>query len=105
MRVEGCGLEHFGKRQFHLVCQRCEMCRRYLAVGVLDQVQMLDQEIAAPRPVRQQPLDFVRSDGIDLAALRGRLGSFPPCARMFELADFLYVVDHRISALSDLDRL
>jgi hypothetical protein len=78
---------------------------RDLAVRVLDQVQMLDQEIATPWPVAEQQLDLVRSRRVDLPALRCRLGSFPPRARVFELADFLYVVDHRISALSNLNQL
>ena len=104
MRIEGRGLEHFGKRQFHLVGERCEMRRRDLAVLVLDQVQMLDQQIAAPRPVAEQQLDLMRRRRVDLAALRGRFRPFPPRAGVLELADFLYVVDHRISTLSDLDQ-
>ena len=93
MRVEGRGLEHFRKRQLHLVGQRRQMRRRDLAIFVLDQVQVLDQEIAAPRPVAEQKLDLVGGGGVDLAALRGRLGPLPSRARMFERADRLYVMD------------
>ena len=77
MRVEGRGLEHFGERQLHLVGQGCEMRGGNLVIGVLDQVQMLDQEIAAPRPVAEQMLDLVggggttwRPLGVDFARLR-----------------------------------
>ncbi len=80
------------------------MRRRDLAVLVLDQVQMLDQEVTAPRQLAEQKLDFMRSRRVDLPAFRRRLGSLPPRARVLELADFLYVVDHRISTLSDLDQ-
>ena len=93
MRVEGRGLEHFRKRQLHLVGKRRQMRRRDLAIFVLDQVQVLDQEIAAPRPVAEQKLDLVGGGRVDLAALRGRLGPLPSRARMFERADRLYVMD------------
>ena len=72
-----------------------------LAVPVLDQVEVLDQEIAAPRSLAEQQRDFMRSGRIDLAALRRRLRSFPPRTRVVELADFLYVVDHRRPTLSN----
>ena len=94
MRVEGRGLEHFGKRQLHLVGKRCEMRRGNLVIGVLDQVQMLDQEVAPPRPVAEQKRDLVRGLGIDLAALRRRLGPLPALAGMFERADCLHVMAH-----------
>ena len=93
MRVEGRGLEHFRKRQLHLVGQRRQMRRRDLVILVLDQVQVLDQEIAPPRPVAEQKLDLVGGGGVDLAALRGRLGPLPSRARMFERADRLHVMD------------
>jgi hypothetical protein len=63
------------------------MRRRDLVILVLDQVQVLDQEIAAPRPVTKQKLDLVGSGRVNLAALRGRLGPLPARARMFERAD------------------
>ena len=93
MRVEGRGLEHFRKRQLHLVGKRCEMRRRDLVILVLDQVQVLDQEIAPPRPVAEQKLDLMGGRGVDLAALGGRLGPLPSRAGMFERADLLHVMD------------
>ena len=95
MRVEGRGLEHFGKRQLHLVGQRREMRRGNLMILVLDQVQMLDQEIAPPRPVAEQKLDLVRRRRVDLAALGRRLGPLASLARMLERADLLHVMNHR----------
>ena len=77
-------------------------------IFVLDQMQMLDQEIAPPRPVAEQKLDLVRGGRIDLAALGGRLGPLPSRARMFERADLLHVMDI-IDSVSfsgpELDRL
>ena len=93
MRVEGRGLEHFGKGQFHLVGKRREMRGGNLVILVLDQVQMLDQQIAPPRPVAEQQLDLMGGGGVDLAALGGRLGALPSLARMFERADLLHVMD------------
>ncbi len=92
MRVEGRGLEHFGKRQLHLVGKRCEMRGRDLMILVLDQMQVLDQEIAAARPVAEQKLDLMRGGGIDLAALGGRLG--PPSSRtwVLEWLDLVHVM-------------
>ena len=87
MRVEGRGLEHLGERQLHLVGKRGEMGGGNLVIAVLDQMQMLDQEIAAPRPVAEQQLDLVRGLGIDLAPLGSRLGPPASLARMFERAD------------------
>jgi len=46
MRIEGRGLEHFRKRQFHLVGKGCEVGCGNLMIFVLDQMQMLDQQIA-----------------------------------------------------------
>ena len=94
MRVEGCGLEHFGKRQLHLVGKGREVSGGNLMICVLDQVQMLDQEIAAARPVAEQKLDLLCSRRIDLAALGRRFGSPASLPRMVERADFLHVVAH-----------
>ena len=65
---------------------------RDLAILVLDQVQMLDQEIAPPRPVAEQQLDLMRGGRIDLAALRRRLGPLPSLARVLERADLVHVM-------------
>ena len=93
MRVEGRGLEHFGKGQLHLVGERREMGGRDLMICVLDQVQMLDQQIAPPRPVAEQQLDLMRGGRIDLAALGRRLGPLASLAGMFERADLVHVMD------------
>jgi hypothetical protein len=53
------------------VRERDEMRRRKMAELVLDEMEMLDQEIAPARPVAEQRLNFVKRLGIDLAALRG----------------------------------
>jgi hypothetical protein len=95
MGVEGRGLEHFGKRQLHLVRQRREMTRGDLVILVLDQVQMFDQKIASPRPVAEQQFDLMRGGRIDLAALRRRLGSPAPLAGMLECANLMHVMTHR----------
>jgi hypothetical protein len=55
-----------------------------LVISVLDQVQMLDQEIAPPWPVTEQFFNVVHGLGIDLAALRSRLGPPPSFARVLE---------------------
>jgi hypothetical protein len=56
-------------------------------------VQVLDQEITPSRPIAEQKLDLVGGGGVNLAALRGRLGPLPSRARMFERADLLHVMD------------
>ena len=93
MRVEGRGLEHLRKRQLHLVGKGCEMGGRDLMIFVLDQVQVLDQEIAPPRPVTEKKLDLVGGGGVDLAALGGGLGPLPSRPGMFERSDLVHVMD------------
>ena len=51
MRVEGRDLVDFGEREPHLLRQRGEMGGREMAVAILDQVQMFDQQIAPARTV------------------------------------------------------
>ena len=68
MRIEGRDLVDFGERELHLRRQRSEMRRGEMAVVVLDQMQMLDQQIAPARPVDQQRLHFFKRLRIDLAA-------------------------------------
>src|SRR5271155_2491556 len=64
-------------------------------VGVLDQMQMLDQEIAPARTLAQQQLDLMRGGRIDLTALRRSLGALSSRAGMLERADLLCIVNHR----------
>jgi hypothetical protein len=66
-----------------------------LMIFVLDEMQMLDQEIASPRLVAEQKFNLVRSGRIDLASFGGRLGALASLAGMFERADLLYVMTHR----------
>jgi hypothetical protein len=57
-------------------------------------MQVLDQEIAPPRPVAKQEFDILRGGRIDLASLRSRFGAFSSLAGMFERADLLHIVTH-----------
>ena len=70
MRVEGRDLVDLGLRHLHLGRERSEMRGREMAVMVLDQMQMLDQQIAPARPVGEQRLHVVQRGRIDLAAFR-----------------------------------
>ena len=69
MRIEGRDLIDLGQREPHLVRQRREMRRGEMPVVVLDQVQMLDQQVAPARPVGQQRAHLVERLRVDLAAL------------------------------------
>ena len=51
MRVERRGLENFSKGEPHLFGERSKMGRGNLAEGVLDEMQMFDQQVATPRQV------------------------------------------------------
>jgi len=95
MRIEGRGLEHFGKRQLHLVGEGRKVRCGNLVISVLDQMQMFDQEIALPRALPQQQLNLMRRGRVDLAALRRRLGPLAPRAGVLEGANFLRVMNHR----------
>src|SRR3979411_3119597 len=94
MRVEGRGLEHFGERKLHFVGKRGQMGGRNLLVGVLDEVEMLDQEIAPPWPVAEQKGYFFGGPGSDLTPLGGRFGASSSLAGMFERADLLRIMTH-----------
>ena len=84
MRVESRDLIDFGQRHLHLGGERGEMRGGEMAVFVLDQMQMLDQQIAPARPVAEQRADLVERLRIDLTALRraaraaARLGAVGP---------------------------
>ena len=95
MRVEGRGLEHFRKGKLHLVGECGEVGGGDLVIFVLDEMQVLDQEIAPPRPVAEQHLDFMGGLRIDLAPLRGRLGPPASLARMLEGTDLVARHTHR----------
>jgi hypothetical protein len=94
MGVEGRGLEHLGEGKLHFVGQRGQMGGRNLPVGVLNQMEMLDQEVAPTRPVAQQNGDLLRGLRIDLAALGGRFGAPSSLSGMFERADLTHIMTH-----------
>ena len=68
MGVERGNLIDFGQCQLHFLRQCGEMRRQKVPVTVLDQVQMLDQEIASAWPVDQQRLNLFERPRIDLPA-------------------------------------
>src|SRR5664279_469797 len=80
MRVEGRDLVDFGQRHLHLKRQRGEMRGGDVVVVVLNEMQMLDQEIAAARLVGKQSLDFGKRLRINLAALWRAWRFAPACA-------------------------
>ena len=69
MRVEGRDLIDLGLRELHLGGERGQVRAGDVAVLVLDQMQMLDQQIALARAVAEQRCDLVGRAGIDLPAL------------------------------------
>src|SRR6185312_17404327 len=95
MGVEGRGFEHLGKRQLHFVGERGQVRGGDLAIAVLDQMQVLDQEVATPRPVAEQCGDLLGGLGIDLASLGGGLGPSATLARMLERTNLLHIMTHR----------
>src|SRR5262249_29539605 len=77
MRVKGRDLIDLGERELHLVRERSKMRGREMAVAILDEMEVLDQEIASALAVSEQRSDLVERARIDLAAFR-RLGRSPP---------------------------
>ena len=80
MRVEGGDLIDLGLRQLHFSGERGHVRGRDVPVFVLNEMQMLDQQIAPARLVAEQRADFGGGFGIDLAAFR-RAARFPPARR------------------------
>ena len=97
MRVEGRDLVDLGERHLHLGGERREMRGGEMAVAVLDQMQMLDQQIAPARPVAQQRAHFFERLRVDLAALRRAAadGGLRPAPLPPDRADCWHV--HRMS--------
>ena len=95
MRVEGRGLEYFRERQLHFIGERSKVRGGDLMISVLDQMQMLDQEIASARAVTEQLLDLGRSLWIDLTAFRRRFAPPPSLTGMIEGPNLLHVMIHR----------
>ena len=71
MRVEGRDLVDLGERKLHLGGERGEMRGREMPVAVLDEMQILDQEIAPQLARTEQRADVIERSRIDLAALGG----------------------------------
>ena len=65
-------------RELHLVRRAPRDARPEMAVAVLDQMQMLDQQVAPARPVAEQGAHLVERRRIDLAAFRRAAGPRPP---------------------------
>ena len=70
MGVEGGDLVNLGLRQTHFLGQRAQMGGGQMAVGVLNDVQMLDQKIAPPRGVAQKRPDLRQRGVVKLPSLR-----------------------------------
>ena len=59
------------------------MCGREMPVSVLNEMEMLDQEIAPARPVAQKGADLAERLGVDLAAFGRFRRTTPACATSF----------------------
>src|SRR5262245_19492447 len=68
MRVESRDLINLGQRQLHFRSERREMRGGEIAVLILNEMQMLNQKIAAAWPVRQKGTNFVERLRVDLPA-------------------------------------
>ena len=80
VRVECCDLIDFGLRQLHFSGERRHVRGRDVPVPILNEMQMLDQQVAPARLIAQQRADFGGGLGIDLTAL-GRAARFSPAWR------------------------
>jgi hypothetical protein len=89
MGIECRGLENFAEGQSHLLGKRDEMSGGNLPEGVLDKMQMLDQQIPVASPVAKKPSDLVRRMGIDLPPLWNRAPASASSPRMLEADDLV----------------
>ena len=78
MGVEGRDLPHLGLRKAHLFGERAQVAGGEMAVGVLDEVQELDQKVAPARLVAQKRAHLGKSGIIKLAPLRRRAALAAP---------------------------
>jgi hypothetical protein len=69
MRIEGRDLINLGQSEPHLMRQSGKMRRREMPIAVLNEMQMLDQEIAAALAVAKQRAYFLERLWVDLTAL------------------------------------
>ena len=77
MGVERGDLVHLGQRQPYLLGQRHQMPRVQAAVMVLQQMQMLDQQVAPALAIAEQRLHLIERRRIDLPAFRD-VAAVPP---------------------------
>jgi hypothetical protein len=82
MRIERRDLVDLDQRELHDFRQRREMTGVQAAVFVLDEMQVLDQEIASARARAEQRLDLAERHGIDLPPFREVAPLAPPGARV-----------------------
>src|SRR5437763_16956953 len=80
MRVESRDLIDLGKRKPHLLRQSGEMGRREMTVAILNEMQVLDQQIAPALALAKKRPDFVARPRVDLAALRRARRPAPPAS-------------------------
>src|SRR6266849_4417343 len=71
MGVEGRDLVDLRERELHLLRERGEMRGGEVPVAVLDEMQMLDQQVAPALPLPEQRAHLGERRRIDLAALGG----------------------------------
>ncbi len=81
MGVEGRDLPDLRHGQAHLLRQGAQMARGEMAVRVLYQVEVLDQQVAPPWPLAEQVSDLGPGGVLDLPALGMRAPAAPPPAR------------------------
>src|SRR3984893_8189460 len=74
--VEGRDLIDLGQRELHLLRESCKMCGREMPASVLNEMEMLDQEIA------QERTHLIKRTRIDLASLGRARRPPPPAARL-----------------------
>ena len=94
MGVERGNLVDLDQRQPHLLGQRRQMARMQAAEMVLQQMQVLDQEIAPPLTIAEQRLHLGESRWIDLPAL-GVIGTSPPSRARMDAAVVFWGRWHR----------
>ena len=82
VRVERRGLVHLRHRQPHLVRERGEMRGRDAVPAVLNQVQVLDEEVAVARAIAEQGTDLVVRGRVHLSPLGVAAGFAPSGAGM-----------------------
>ncbi len=82
MGVERGDLVDLDQRQPHLLGERRQMARVQAAEMVLQQVQVLDQQVAPALAVAEQRLHLGQRRRIDLPALRVIETAPPPRSRM-----------------------